>query len=55
VGKSFLIYFSLNDPGSGQGQPSAVAMPGDGTVRHEGVADSFADFARWDRVMRIIY
>jgi signal peptidase I len=55
VGKPFLIYFSLNDAGSGQGQPSAVAMPGDGTVRHSGVADSFVNFARWDRAMRIIY
>lgn len=55
VGKPFLIYFSLNDPGSGQDQPSAVAMPGDGTVRHEGVADSLVNFARWDRAMRVIY
>jgi signal peptidase I len=55
VGKPLLVYFSLNDSGPLSGQASAAAMPGSGTARHEGPAHSFADFARWSRVLRIVY
>jgi signal peptidase I len=55
VGKPFLIYFSLNDPGFAPGKSYAAAMPGDGEDHHASAAGSFVDFARWDRTMRIVY
>ena len=55
VGKPFLIYFSLNNPGLTPGQSSAAAMPGDETVRRAGAANSLVDFARWNRALRIIH
>ena len=55
VGKPFLVYFSLNDTSSTPGPSSAAALAGDGMVHHESPADALADFARWDRSMRVIY
>jgi signal peptidase I len=54
VGKPFLVYFSLNDPLSTPGQASAAAMPGSAAARHDGPANSLADFARWGRTLRIL-
>jgi signal peptidase I len=54
VGKPFLIYFSLNDPGSTPGQSSAAALSGGGVAHRQGPADSLVDFARWDRALHIV-
>jgi signal peptidase I len=54
VGKPFLIYFSLNDPGSMPGQSSAAALSGGGVAHRQGPADSLVDFARWDRALHIV-
>ena len=55
VGKPLVVYFSLNDSTSTAVETSANAMPGSGTVRHEGPAHSFANFARWSRVLHIVH
>jgi signal peptidase I len=55
VGKPFLIYFSLNDPSSTPGQPAAVALAGDETAHRDGGASALIDFARWDRMLKIVY
>ncbi len=60
VGKPFLIYFSLNNSQNDgdtdtPGQGSAAALPGSGTTRHASAAESLADFARWDRTLRVIH
>jgi signal peptidase I len=55
VGKPFLIYFSLNDADSTPGQSSAVALAGDRAARRERPGDVLVDFARWDRVIRVIH
>jgi signal peptidase I len=52
VGKPFLIYFSLNNPGPTPGQPSAAAMSGRAPSRPDSLARGFA---RWDRALRILY
>jgi signal peptidase I len=55
VGKPFLVYFSLNDPGLTRGQSSAAAMSEGGGVHRESPADSVVNFARWDRALHIIH
>jgi signal peptidase I len=62
VGRPFVIYFSLRQPSSTDptefpNTPSARAAsenPGD-KLRHENEAiDKVIDFARWDRILRIV-
>jgi signal peptidase I len=62
VGRPFVIYFSLRQPSSTDisefpGTPSAHAAgdkPGD-KLRHENEAiDKVIDFARWDRILRVV-
>jgi len=60
VGKPFLIYFSLNSPNltttPGQSTAAALPAPGDGPPGHRDTpAHSVFSFARWDRVLRIVY
>jgi signal peptidase I len=52
VGKPILVYFSLNDNGTTPGQ-TAAAMAGH-AAQHAGPADSFINFARWDRALHIV-
>jgi signal peptidase I len=55
VGKPVMIYFSLNDRNAATpGQPEANAMPGDGVARRDGTAQSLLNFARWDRMFRVV-
>ena len=55
VGKPVLIYFSLNDRNAATpGQAEASAMQGESGVKHESAAQSFVDFARWDRTFRVV-
>jgi signal peptidase I len=53
VGKPILVYFSLNDNEATPGQTTAAAMAGP-AAQHAGPADSFINFARWDRALHII-
>jgi len=54
VGKPFLIYFSLKSRDKPPGELAAAEPAGAGG-RHDASLGSLIDFARWDRVMRVIY
>ena len=54
VGKPFLIYFSLNNPGATPGQPSAAAMQGEAGSGTDAGRSPLARFARWERALRIV-
>ena len=52
VGEPFLIYFSLQQPENLTGLPSRPPLVPE---RHRsGAVDALADFARWDRTLRIV-
>ena len=53
VGKPFLIYFSLRNPDHTPGQPAALGGAAAGP--HSWRLGSLADFARWDRALRVIH
>jgi signal peptidase I len=52
VGKPFLIYFSLR-PDNMPGQPEAAGSAAAGSRSWR--LGSLADFARWDRALRVIH
>jgi signal peptidase I len=53
VGKPFLIYFSLR--GMDDSADSAAGLAGVVASSRAGPIDTLADFARWDRALRVIY
>jgi signal peptidase I len=53
VGKPFLIYFSLRNLDSTPDQPEAGGSAAAGS--HSWRLGSLADFARWDRALRVIH
>jgi len=66
VGKPFLIYFSLNSATPTPGQSSASALPGDAMgptssrpmpIQPDAAtgSSSILNFARWDRIFRVIH
>jgi len=57
VGKTFLIYFSLNNSAPTPGQAAAAAMPGSTAPPGHPTSPggSLLNFARWDRTLRIIH
>jgi signal peptidase I len=52
VGKPFLIYFSLRNLNNTPGQAAVVGAAGGS---HSWRVGSLADFARWDRALRVIH
>jgi signal peptidase I len=54
VGKPFLIYFSLKNADSTPGALAAAEPAGAGS-KHDPSLASVVDFARWDRLLRVIY
>ncbi|MGC2214941.1 MAG: signal peptidase I, partial [Silvibacterium sp.] len=57
VGRPFIIYFSLRRP-SATDVPelpgNAILTPQDDKLDHEGTLDKIVDFARWNRILRIV-
>ena len=55
VGKPFLVYFSLRDPGSDAELPRDAGTPAPPErPRRRSVLDTLADLARWNRVLHVI-
>jgi signal peptidase I len=57
VGRPFIIYFSLRRP-SATDRPElpqdATLSPQDDKLEQEGILDKIVDFARWNRILRIV-
>jgi signal peptidase I len=50
VGRPFLIYFSLHEPST----TDAAALPDDRLGHEQSALDTVVDFARWNRMFRVV-